>query len=129
MLYVNNVNLNPLTLNLNLIYSSGRPYTDLVAFDRNNNRNNINPRDRQSRLPHYFRIDIGIDYNFSLNHHAASLGLSVFNLTDRNNVDYLQYIFALDSNRREDERLVNTILGTETNLLPQTINLNFSYKF
>ncbi len=126
---VNNVNLKKFEFSVNVCYSSGRPYTDLVLFDRNNNRHNINPRDRQRRLPYYFRLDTSIDFNFLINNHKATIGVSIFNLTNRNNVNYLQYIFSIDSKRQNDDKLINTILGTETNLLPQTINLNLSYKF
>ncbi len=127
--WINQYSFKQFNFNANIIYSSGRPYTDLTKFTAISDRNNIRPKDRISRLPAYFRLDMGVDYSFKISSQEARIGLSVFNLTDRNNVNYLQYIFSVPSNRQGQEKTINTIIGTETNLLPQTINLNFSYTF
>ncbi len=127
--WINNYSLQSFSFNLNTIYSSGRPYTDLLAFDLMNSRNNIRPQDRIRRLPHYFRVDAGVDYTFRLAGKEAALGLSIYNVSDRTNVSFLQYIFSVESNRPNDDQLINTIIGTETGLLPRTINLSLGIQF
>ncbi len=127
--WVNEYNIGDFSINLNGIYSSGRPYNDLTNFDPDDTRENIRPRDRITRLPAYMRWDLGVTYDFGIQGMDAKIGISAFNLLDRANVDYLQYIFSVPSNRDGQNNRINTIIGTETSLLDRTVNLNFSLRF
>ncbi len=114
---------------LDLIFNSGRPYSDFTLLNQQTDRRIIDPEDRIKRLPDYSRIDLGLSYHFPIGNAGASLGASVFNLTDRENVRYLQYVFALPVLRQGNETVKPTVIGTQTNLLGRTLNLQFRLEF
>jgi len=116
------------------IYSSGRPYTDLSNFTEETprDRENLNPSDLISYLESYQRIDIGVNYNFKLGKTNGIVGLSIFNLLNRKNVKYRQYILSVrdpENTRADNSRVENTVLGTELQMLDFTPNLSFSLRF
>ena len=127
--WVNEYKWKKWTINANLIYSSGRPYTDISLIDKNADRINLRPEDRIRRLPAYIRFDLGFNYDVKIGKNNMNIGLSALNLFDRDNVNYVQYIFSVPSNQIGQSRNINTVIGTETNLLNRTINLNLSFKF
>jgi len=103
-------------------YSSGRPYTNLPNLRNADDRRLLTPGERQARLPAYHRLDAGIEWSFKTKSAHGSLGLSVFNLTDRANVAYRQFILSVPVQREQQTR--NEILGAQSGLLPRTISLN-----
>lgn len=105
----------------NYIYSSGRPYYDQRIIQGNRRRDNVR------RIPSYQRLDVGVDYKFKLGASTAKLGLSVFNLTNNDNVKYLQFIYS--TNPEETNRSLNRIIGSQTDLLDRTLNLSFGLTF
>jgi hypothetical protein len=128
--WVNQWNISEFTFNANFIFSSGRPYTDISILSANLSRDELRPMDRVNRLPAYSRFDIGVSYDFSFEGLDASIGISAFNLVDRMNVKYIQYIFSVPSNTAQDQmKIINTVIGAEANLLPRTFNVNFSLKY
>ncbi|MEM6726676.1 MAG: TonB-dependent receptor, partial [Bacteroidota bacterium] len=110
----------------NWIYTSGRPYTDVSILSPDQDRRLINPQDRLDRLPAYWRLDLGVNYRFKIKSLDANIGASVFNVTDRANVKYLQFIYSLPGEQTMPQ---NEVLGTQTNLLPRTVNLNVGLRF
>lgn len=128
--WVNEWALGRFSINGNVVYTSGRPYTDIAILDPNLNRDELRPEDRIARLPDYARFDLGAQYQFKLGPTKANIGLSLYNLFNRRNVKYLQYIFAIPSSTLNNQnRVVNTIIGTQSDLLPRTLNLSFSVKW
>ncbi|MCB0632330.1 MAG: carboxypeptidase-like regulatory domain-containing protein [Saprospiraceae bacterium] len=114
----------------NLIYSSGRPYYNLARIPRElGDRRESDPDLRRivSWLPAYFRVDLGAAYGFMLGGTKAKLGLSVFNITNNSNVKYLQYIYS--DVFEVGGSGVNTINGSQTDLLDRTLNLSFELEF
>ena len=127
---VNEYRIKDWTLSANYIFASGRPYTDLTKLATNLSREELRPEDRISRLPDYTRIDIGAAYEFKIEGLKANFGVSIYNLLDRQNVNYLQYIFSIPSVTDSNQpRNVNTIIGNQTNLLGRTFNANFKIYF
>lgn len=111
------------------VFSSGRPYTDVIVVrqsqDRNgNDRTTLAPKDRLRNLEDYHRVDIGFNYNFSMWGTKAKIGGSVFNLLNRRNIKFRQYIYSF-SNQLQ----LNSAIGTELQLLDITPNLTFSIEF
>jgi len=119
--------LGPLLLATTYVFNSGRPYTNVSRVEQSRDRNFILPRDRQDRLPAYHRVDLGISYPFQLKQLQGSVGASVFNVTDHRNVAYVQYLLALPTLRDGENR--NSVLGTETELLPRTYSLHLRLRF
>lgn len=103
-------------------YSSGRPYTNLANLRNAEDRRLLSPDERQARLPAYHRLDAGIEWSFETRKGHGALGLSVFNLTDRANVAYRQFILSVPVQREQETR--NEILGAQSGLLPRTVSLN-----
>lgn len=112
---------------LTYVFSSGRPYTDLSILGLSTqDRRQLSAADRISYLEDYHRVDIGVNYQFKLWKNQAELGFSIFNLLNRQNVKYRQFIF----NSRDPNGLrSNNILGTELQMLSLTPNLRFSWQF
>jgi hypothetical protein len=50
-----------------------------------------------SSLPAYHRLDLSAQYDFALGRVLTSLGTTVFNVYDRDNVWYKDYEYATDS--------------------------------
>ncbi|MEL6252299.1 MAG: carboxypeptidase-like regulatory domain-containing protein [Bacteroidota bacterium] len=121
--WVNSLNIGRFTLSANYIYSSGRAYLDISSLNRLASRNELDPSSLIKRLPFYGRIDLGLNYGFSFGKSSGSVGFSVFNLANRENVDYLQYVFAVpvspDGNNFRSE-----VIGNQSGLLDRTLNLN-----
>jgi len=115
---------------MNYIFSSGTPYTDISLLDElSQNRTNIAPEDRISYLEDYHRVDIGVNYNFTLWGGKARIGGSIFNVLNRKNVKQRQYIYSVEETRSENASTFNTVLGTELQLLDFTPNLSFAFSF
>lgn len=119
--WVNNWEWGHFNFSANYIYSSGRPYYDQRVIRGSRRRDNVR------RIPSYQRLDLGVDFNFNIGRSKAKLGLSVFNLTDNDNVKYLQFIYS--TNPEETNRPVNRIIGSQTDLLDRTLNLSFGLTF
>ncbi len=128
--FINEYKVNNFTIGANLIYASGRPYTDLNKVATTLKRDELRPIDRISRLPAYIRTDFGITYGFGFKDSKLEIGLTAYNLLNRENVNYIQYLFSIPTNSDNNPNAtINTLLGTESNLLSRTVNLNLSYKF
>ncbi len=127
--FINEYRISDFTLGATFVYASGRPYTDLNKVS-NNNRDQQRPEDRISRLPAYIRTDVGLSYQIDIGDSSVELGFSIYNLFNRSNVNYVQYLFSIPSNSQQDpNRNMNSLLGAESNLLNRTTNLNLKYSF
>lgn len=114
---------------LTYVFTSGRPYTDLSILSTDTqDRRELSAQDRISYLDDYHRVDVSANYQFTLWKGQAEIGGSIFNLFNRENVKYRQYIYSLRDNRSAQQPL-NTVLGTELQLLPFTPNLRFAWSF
>ena len=125
--WLNNISLGKFSLTGNIIATSGRPYIALEKIENSQERLNLRSRDIINNLPYYLRIDFGADYQFHIGKNEASIGLSIFNITNRQNVKYIQYSTRVTNNNNMNAK--NIILGTEGELLDRTLNLNFSLNF
>ena len=114
------------SFNLNLIYASGRPYLALENIG-SIPRGELDGREVLSRLPAYFRSDIAINRSFKLGAADAMIGVSVYNLTNRQNVKYLQYAYKVELQQGNNKQ--DIILGTESELLNRSLNINFNLRF
>ena len=109
------------------VFSSGRPYTDLLILRQSqngNDRTRIRRQDRILYLEDYHRVDIGFNYNFPLGGAKAKVGASVFNLLNRRNVKFRQYNYSFSS-----ELQLSSAIGTELQMLDFTPNVTFSIEF
>lgn len=120
---INRLRLGNLEVSANAIYASGRTYTDITLFNFETDRRTIDLRQRTSRLPAYYRIDLGLQYDFQIGPSKLQLGLSVFNITDRSNVQQIQYFYSyfFDTATTDNQ---NTVIGAQTPLLGRTVNLS-----
>lgn len=130
--WVNQYRYKQFDFSLVYVFSSGKPYTDLANFtDDPKDRGNVNQEDQFSYLESYQRVDIGTNYRFQWNRMKGTLGFSVFNLFNRTNVKYRQYILSVtdpDPDRNQP-RPKNAVLGTELQMLGLTPNISFSLEF
>ena len=113
----------------NVVYSSGKPYLDLTRIDAQTDRMSFARGDFLQRLPSYQRFDLGISYHFNLWQKSASVGASCFNIFDRDNVKYLQYIYNIPSTGSNNTPPIRNVVGTQAGLLPRTYNLSFQLDF
>ncbi len=129
--WVNQYRYKKIDFSATYIYSSGKPYTDLSQFTES-------LADRRetdllnSYLESYQRVDIGLNYRFTWGRMEGKIGLSVFNLWNRKNVKYRQFVLSvrdLENTGNGQSRPLNTVLGTELQMLDRTPNINMSLKF
>lgn len=116
------------------IFASGRPYTDLSALNnQENDRTVLDPDSRLEYLEDYHRMDLYGNYSFSIKNTEAKIGLSLYNILDRENVKYRQFIYSFltppDGSSPSNKLPVNTVAGTELEMLGFTPNISFQIKF
>ena len=109
------------------VFSSGRAYTDLTIIDGQQDRRLLSVKDRVSYLKDYARLDISAGYKFNIGTTKARVGASIFNVLDRENVKYKQYIRSLPNQRGDDA--INQITSIEALMLGFTPNVSFSIDF
>ena len=127
--WVNQLAWNKWTFSFEHIFASGRPYTDLARFSTiQRDREEVDPESRIDRLPSYYRMDIGLYYDFKLGSSQITAGASVFNLLDRQNVKYQQYLYAF-KDRRLNNKWQYDIYGTTYQMLGRTFNLSLNWHF
>jgi len=130
--WVNQYRFKQFDFSATYVYSSGRPYTDLSNFtDNPKDRGGTSVTDQINYLESYQRVDIGATYRFTWNNTKGKIGFSIFNLLNRKNVKYRQYILSVSDPDPEPgkQRPRNTVLGTELQMLDFTPNLSFSLQF
>lgn len=116
------------TFSLSYIFSSGQPFTDLSVLVVNpQDRRLVNPNQRISYLDDYHRVDLGCNYNFPISKARGELGFSLFNVFNRNNVKYRQYVYALRPQLNGNTNI--RLIGTELQMLGITPNLSFKISF
>lgn len=111
------------------IGASGRPYLDLSSITNPIERINLNVNDYLKNLPDYHRFDIGTYVRFKLAGLDSRIGVSVFNIFNRVNVKYRQFVFQLPQQGNPGQNPVNTILGSDISQLDRTFNLSFNATF
>lgn len=127
---VNKMSFGNFDISGNYVFSSGRPYTDISSLLPLVDRRELQADDRQNRLPNYHRLDLGIQYGFSMGKIKSSIGVSVYNLTGRQNVNYFQFLYNLPETENSSSTLrSNTVVGTEAEMLPRTLNLSFKLSY
>lgn len=126
--WVNNYRHNDWGFSLNYIYSSGKPYLSFINLKELLTRENSEPKEVFDQLAYYSRIDVGLTYHFKLFKEDACLGVSVFNLTNRQNVKYIQQTYAIPLQTDLPEAL-SAVIGNEASLLDRTIDFSFSLRF
>ena len=126
--WTNNLQVGSLSFFLDYVYSSGRPYLALNQLNAEIDRINFASQDFLTNLPAYQRFDLGMEFQFRLGKYQASAIASCFNITNHQNVKYLQQVFSIPL-RTEINRMANTIIGTETSLLDRTPNVGFRINF
>ena len=124
--WVNTLSLNDFTFGLNAIYVSGRPYTEVRLVGADGDITELNPEDRLERVDPYHRIDLSAGYTFKIGKLDMTLSASVFNLMNTQNVQYIQ---SVATQLNPDEKIVNTIVGNESELLNRTFNLGVKLQF
>lgn len=121
------------TFSATYVFASGRPYTDLADLARlrlpPTDRRELLIENRLSYLDDYHRIDLGVEYEIPLGGSTLNLGLSVFNLLNRQNVKYRQYVFAIPESLQNDNELRSTPIGTELEMLDRTLNVSVEWRF
>ena len=109
------------------IYGSGRPYTEPIGTeevdfgdgDRNFTIERVVVGDKNgARLPAYQRLDVSANLDFDLFSGKATVGLTIFNVSDRNNVWYKEFTSV------DGEIFENNIL-----LMSRTYNLFLNVRF
>jgi len=132
-------------------FASGKPYTDLSKILENNDKMQNNPKpnpgnpnsnmpnngrdiikplDRISYLDDYQRVDIGTSVNINFGENRKlTIEASIFNIFNRKNVKYRQYIFQLPTNLKSSPSSKELVVGTELQMLGITPNLNIKLSF
>lgn len=119
--WANTLKIGNADLSLTYIGASGRPYLDFSNFRLPRNRSEIDMDDFTQHLPDYHRLDLSAFYHIKIFHQSAKIGVSVFNVTDRINVKYKQFVHEIDLPNMPS---VSAILGTDVAQLNRTWNVS-----
>ncbi len=127
--WLNSYSYKDFSFSLHYITASGRPYLDLSVLGNNMDRNNLDISKSIRNLPAYHRVDIGLNYQFKLFSNVAKIGFTVFNVMNRTNVKYKQFVFQLPPTQGSNTNPVNTILGSDVSQLDRTYNISLQINF
>ncbi len=114
-------------LSSGFFFASGRPYTSFEKFTEAISRANVSVEDAFRYLEPYARIDLSAQYDFNFSSKTIYLRASVYNITDRLNVRYIQQTFsasALDIVQNN-----SLVLGSEAALIGRLFNLSAGFSF
>ena len=106
------------------VYGTGKPYTapygeyEITTLDGTSYEYISVGAKNAFRLPDYHRLDLSVNYNFKLGSGKGTLGLSVFNVYNQENIWYKEFLV-------EEEEVIET----DVQLIGFTPNLNLSIKF
>lgn len=117
-------NFQQFSLSLSYTGATGRPYLDLSQLNNKVDRRNLDLTKYIKNLPHYHRVDLGISYKFRILSQSSKLTFSVFNIMDRTNVKYVQFVHQLPPPSGSPVGQT-TVLGSEITQLQRTYNLSF----
>lgn len=112
------------SVSFNYIFASGLPYLDYSQVNQIPSSRRLLFYDNfLQRYADYHRFDLGLNYYTKVWNNDLNLSLSIFNLFNRSNVKYRQFVFTV---QRED---INEVLGTELTLLPRILNVGAELSF
>ena len=103
--------------------ATGRPYFDLTGLNTRVLRENLDVNQYISVLPAYHRWDIGAAYKTMVRKQAIKIGFSIFNVLDRNNVKFRQFVFQLPP-APGSNNAKQTVLGNDVEQLGRTLNIS-----
>ena len=128
--FVNQYQIGNWTFSGNYIFASGRPYVDISrVLDNPIDRLSPNYDSNIVRLKDYHRVDIGVEWAFQIAGQKSTLGLSIVNLLNRQNVKHRQYAFTLASEQPQQRFETRSVIGTELQMLERIFNLSFGIEF
>lgn len=123
--WVNTISIGKFDFSGTYIGATGRPYLDLSSIRTPIERANLVVENYIQKLPAYHRFDVGAYFKFKLAGYDSRIGFSVFNLMNRVNVKYRQFVYQLPPLQGQ-QNLVNTILGSDVAQLERTFNVSFN---
>ncbi len=123
--WINNYSVNQQWMfSLNYIYASGLPYLDYSRVrEIPTDRRSFSYNNFLERFKAYHRMDFSLNYSTRLLGMDSQFGLSIFNVLNRNNVKYRQFVFSVQE--EQDAK----VLGTEIELLPRIWNASWEIRF
>lgn len=130
--FVNNYQMGKFDFSATYVLASGRPFVNLSKLKNPEDLKDIDPDILFDRLPAYHRVDLGVSYQFDWKWTECSVGLSVFNLTNHQNVKYQQFVYSIPYLQKEEDgtqRSLNQVIGNTTSMLNRTLNLSFNVQF
>lgn len=126
--WVNSYQWNNWNFSSTYIFASGRPFIDISQLDQKDRRT-LPLEEFVTYLKDYHRLDVGANYQFSIKKYKTTLGLSIFNLLNRQNIKYVQYVFTVKDPDDNNIRGRNLVLGNELELLDRTANVSLKFEF
>ncbi|MCB9310901.1 MAG: TonB-dependent receptor plug domain-containing protein [Lewinellaceae bacterium] len=124
--WVNTISLHTIDFSLTYIAASGRHFLDFADFKLPKDRTAINPNDYLNQLPSYQRLDVSLFKTFNFRSASAKLGVSIFNLTNRINVKYKQFVHELNVPNMPN---AVAIFGNDVAQLSRTWNVSLLMQF
>lgn len=129
--WVNNYQWSAFEFSASYVMASGRPFLNLARLQNPRDLRALSPDQLFDRLPAYHRLDLGISYSFTWSWLDCALGLSVFNVTNRQNVKYQQFVYSVPFQKADNgaPKNLNQVIGTTTGMLDRTLNVSFRAQF
>ena len=124
--WINTFKTGKITWGANFVYVSGRRYTDIANLGQQGNITETQPDQRFKRLPAYQRLDLSATFDFNISKLNSSISIALFNTLNKQNVKYVQ---SVSTNIEQNEMPINTVIGSDSNLLGRTLNLSWRAGF
>ena len=124
--WINTFNTGHITWGANTVYISGRRYTDIENLGEQGDITELQPAQRFKRLPAYQRLDLSATFDFNVSKLNSSISIALFNTLNNQNVKYVQ---SVSTKIVQNQIPINTVIGSDSNLLGRTLNLSWRIGF
>jgi outer membrane receptor for ferrienterochelin and colicin len=121
--FINQIQVGDFEISANYLFSSGRPFLDLSKLRNSRVNRSSDLSDFFTSLKNYQRADLSVAYKFNIDKAKARVGFSVFNLFDRENIKYKQFIYTTPVEFQTSDN--NSFFSNELKLLGRTLNVHF----
>ncbi|MEL6989531.1 MAG: TonB-dependent receptor, partial [Bacteroidota bacterium] len=119
--FVNQLNFKNFEAGLSYIFSSGKPFID-VRKQRGGLDEDDNIPELLTYIKSYQRVDLNAAFKLDVGTSTFRVGASVFNLLDRENIKYKQFIYNVSKDFQQSAEN-DTFYGNDLRLLGRTFNV------
>jgi ferric enterobactin receptor len=121
----NSMSLGKWNFGTNMAFMSGSPYVSYNLAKPDKGKNDFGRKDVIEYLPNYVSLDVAASYMLLTKPFKLNLGLSILNVTNHNNVKFIQQTGSFD----DKKNMAPIVTGNQSLMLGRFFNLSVKTSF